>query len=126
MHRAYMHEELGQRWQAPSPGNDGRIPTEALGMPISDALASQMAAIDIADTLPRANHVTVLCTRDSAEMQRLRSQWELCPALRWIDVIGGTSWNSDAALNSALVPAKEIATIVSGVTECSPRSRGAD
>lgn len=125
MHRAYMNEELGERWQTPSPSG-GLFPTEALGMPISDALASQMAAIDIAATLPRANHVTVLSTRDSADLQRLRSQWEACPALDWIDVIGGTSWNSDAALNSALVPAKEIATIVSGVTKCSPRSRGAD
>lgn len=126
MHRAYMNEELGQRWKAPSPGDGARIPAEALGMPISDVLASQMAGIDIAATLPRANHVTVLSTRDSADMQRLRSQWEACPALDWIDVIEGTSWNSDAALNSALVPAKEIATIVSGVTKCSPRSRGAD
>lgn len=125
MHRAYMNEELGQRWRAPPPG-DGGFPAEALGMPISHALASQIADIDIAATLPRANHVTVLSCRDSADMQRLRSQWEACPALRWIDVIGGTSWNSDAALNSALVPAKEIATIVSGVMECSPQSRGAD
>lgn len=126
MHRAYMNEEMGERWRTPSLGDDTRFPPEALGMPISDSLASQMADIDIAGTLPRANHVTVLSTRDSADMERLRSQWEACPALRWIDVIGGTSWNSDAALNSALVPAKEIATIVSGVMECSPQSRGAD
>lgn len=125
MHRAYMNEELGERWQAPSPGDGGRFPAEALGMPISDSLASQMADLDIADTLPRANHVTVLSTRDSAEMKRLRKHWEACPALRWIGVIEGTYWNSDAALNSALVPAKEIATIVSEVMECSPRSRGA-
>lgn len=126
MHRAYMNEELGKRWQAPSPGDGSRFPAEALGTPISDALATQMAGIDIAGTLPRTPHVTVLSTRDSADMAQLRSQWKACPALRWIDVVEGTSWNSDAALNSALVPAKEIATIVSGVMECSPRSRGAD
>lgn len=125
MHRAYMNEELGERWHAP-PNDGGRFPAEALGMPVGDSLASQMAGIDISATLPRANHVTVLSTRDSADMQRLRSQWAACPALRWIGVIEGTSWNSDAALNSALVPAKEIATIVSEVMECNPRSRGAD
>jgi hypothetical protein len=95
-------------------------------MPISATLAAQMAGIDIAPELPRTRHITVVSTRDSTQMQRLRTLWQPCPALRWIDVMEGTTWNSDAALNSALVPAREIASIVTGVMECSPQRRGAD
>jgi pimeloyl-ACP methyl ester carboxylesterase len=126
MHLAYLKEELGQR--ADPHRNDGgkRFPTEALGMPISDSLAAQMAGIDIALTLPRTRHTTVISSRPSADMERLRSEWKACPALRWTDVLEGGSWNSDAALNSAVVPAREIASIVTGVMECNPQSRGAE
>jgi pimeloyl-ACP methyl ester carboxylesterase len=125
MHSAYLNEELGRRSGA-SGANDGQVPTEALGTPIGPVLAAQMAEIDIARSVPTTRHVTVISTRDSAEMQRLRSLWRPCPGLRWIDVMEGTTWNSDAALNSALVPAREIASIVTGVMECSPQRRGAD
>jgi len=126
MHSAYLNEELGPRAKVPSGRNGKNVPTEALGTPISAALAAQMAAIDIALTVPRTRHTTVVSTRDSQDMQRLRTLWQSCPALRWIDVVEGTTWNSDAALNSALVPAREIASIVTGVMECSPQRRGAD
>jgi pimeloyl-ACP methyl ester carboxylesterase len=125
MHAAYLNEELGRADFQPG-GNGGGFPAEALGMPISPTLAAQMAGIDIAPELPRTRHITVVSTRDSAQMQRLRTSWQPCPALRWIDVMEGTTWNSDAALNSALVPAREIASIVTGVMECSPQRRGTD
>lgn len=124
MHLAYMNEELGQRTIATPGEGDRHFPTEALGMPISDALATQMAGIDIATRLPPTRHITVINSRASTDIERLRSAWQDCPALRWTDVIESSSWNSDAALNSALVPAKEIASIVTGVMECSPQSRG--
>lgn len=126
MHLAYLKEELGPRADARRDDGGNHFPAEALGMPISESLAAQMAGIDIALTLPRSRHTTVISSRPSDDMERLRSQWKACPALRWIDVIEGSSWNSDAALNSALVPAREIASIVAGVMECSPQSRGAD
>lgn len=122
MHRAYMREELGaERWHDPA-GSDqtAAFPSEALGVPVSALLAAEIAAIDIAEPPPRTPHVTVVCTRNSPESERLRSHWAPCPALGWIDVVEGTSWNSDAALNSALVPAKEIAAIVSRIRGCSP------
>jgi pimeloyl-ACP methyl ester carboxylesterase len=127
MHAAYMNEELGRRADAATPaGNGEHLPVEALGTPIGAVLAAQMAAIDIAQAAPQTRHTTVISTRDSQDMQRLRTLWGSCPALRWIDVMEGTTWNSDAALNSALVPAREIASIVTGVMECSPQRRGAD
>ena len=126
MHAAYLNEELGRRANTVPKGNGKDLPAEALGTPISATLAAQMAAIDIALAVPRTRHATVISTRDSQDMQRLRTLWRPCPALRWIDVVEGTTWNSDAALNSALVPAREIASIVTGVMECSPQRRGAD
>ncbi|MGH8060919.1 MAG: alpha/beta fold hydrolase, partial [Pseudoxanthomonas sp.] len=126
MNAAYLKEELGQHANAHSDDGGKRFPTEALGMPISDSLAAQMAGIDIAPTLPRTRHTTVINSHPTTDTERLRSQWKACPALRWIDVIESSSWNSDAALNSALVPAREIASIVAGVMECSPQSKGAD
>ncbi|MET1161902.1 MAG: alpha/beta fold hydrolase [Pseudoxanthomonas sp.] len=126
MHLAYMNEELGTPSDTSAVRNVNGFPAESLGMPISAALAAQMAGIDIALDPPRTRHTTVVSTRDSADLQRLRAQWQSCPDLRWIDVMEGTIWNSDAALNSALVPAREIASIVSGVMECSPHNRGAD
>ena len=127
MHITYLNEELGSRARPSSNGNgDGDIPSEALGMPISTVLAAQMAVVDLTSALPRTKHISVISTRTSPDIQQLRAQWQACPGLRWIDVVNGTTWNSDAALNSALVPAREIASIVSGVMECSPQSRGAD
>lgn len=129
MHTAYLKEELGRPAElrsGASPGDGGRFPSEALGMQISDSLALQMAGIDLAPVPPRAKHTTILSTRNSPDMERLRSQWRDCPGLRWVDVVEGTTWNSDAALNSALVPAREIALIISGVMECNPHRRGAD
>ncbi len=124
MHLAYMNEELGQRAVAAADEGGRRFPAEALGMPISDALAAQMADIDIATHLPPTRHITVINSRPSTDIERLRTAWQDCPALRWIDVMESSPWNSDAALNSALVPAKEIASIVTGVMECSPQNRG--
>lgn len=126
MHITYLNEELGTRASARSNGDSSGVPAEALGTPISPALAAQMAGIDLTFALPRTKHISVINTRTSPDIQQLRVQWQACPGLRWIDVVEGTTWNSDAALNSALVPAREIASIVSGVMECSPQSRGAD
>lgn len=131
MHRKYMDEELGLQWRHSSPQDPDARPTEALGMPISRALAADIEGIDIADSMPADSmpdvpHITLVSTRNTVEEARLRSAWATCPAWSPIDVNEGTSWNSDAALNSALVPAKEIAAIVSRIRECSPHSRGAD
>jgi alpha-beta hydrolase superfamily lysophospholipase len=121
MHCTYMREELGQgRWKESAQHSAQQTPTEAMGMPISGALAAEMEAIDIACTPPRATHTTVITTQDPGKYSRLRAKWDGCPGLRWLDVMDGSSWNSDAALNSALVPNKEIAAIVSRIKECSP------
>lgn len=120
MHAAYLREELGGSYRpgpAPAPG---QFPTEALGMAISPRLAADIAGIDLAADAPAAPFTTILRTRQSQESARLFSRWAECPAIRWIDVVEGSSWNSDAALNSALVPAREIAAIVSRIKECSP------
>ena len=121
LHDTYMRDELGHgRSQRHAQDAAPRIPTEVLGMPVSEALASGIAGIEITANPPRTTHSTVISTPDSGKYDALRAEWTDCPGLRWVDVVDGTSWNSDAALNSALVPNKEIAAIVSRIKECSP------
>ena len=38
----------------------------------------------------------------------------------WIDVEGSSAWNSDAALNSAIVPMNEILAVISRIEGCHP------
>jgi pimeloyl-ACP methyl ester carboxylesterase len=118
MHRTYMRQELGMDWDA-GPVSAGGFPREALGAPIPEALAAELAAIDLSAEEPRTEHVTVFSTSTSGATDRLRRR--LAPATtRWIDLPGSPSWNSDAALNAQVVPMEIVQAVVARVEELSP------
>lgn len=110
-HRAYLTEELGR---APT-GVD-----EALGTPITPALAAGLSGIDLAAQPPQAEQLTVLRARDDEALARLRAARPEGPGVRWMADPAADVWDSDAALNAAVVPAASIAAIVARVREVSP------
>ena len=64
---------------------------------------------------------TVICSRRSAEMARLHAAWTAAhPAVHWIDVDASQAWNSDAALNAAVVPINEVLALVDRIKTCHP------
>jgi pimeloyl-ACP methyl ester carboxylesterase len=115
MHAAFMREDLLD-W-APGP-NAGK---EALGFPISPELRAAISAIDLAGAParhPRTRRLTVVASRQTAEIDRLRKAipgWEI-PS-RWLDVATSSPWNSEEAMNSALVPIDVLDAIVARIQE---------
>lgn len=119
-HRCYMRGELGAMgWQDRLRVDANGVPDEALGIPISTELAAGIAAIDLTRSLPSAEHVTVVCTRGTPDMAKLRERWSAFGAVRWLDMPASVSWNSDAALNSATVPIDVVQAIVARIEESS-------
>ncbi len=118
-HRAYMREEMG-------PGRADRLrvgargtPVEVLGTPISDALAAELAALDLAaGAAPAAEQITLLTTRTTPEIERLRPR--LPASARWLEMNESPAWNSDAALNAMTVPMDIVRAIVARIEETSP------
>lgn len=118
-HRAYMRHELGADWNDDLAISAAGFPREALGVPISDGLAAELAAIELAAEELRTEHVTVLSTSPAPALDRLRQR--LAPATtRWIDLPGSPSWNSDAALNAQVAPMEIVQAVVARVEELSP------
>jgi pimeloyl-ACP methyl ester carboxylesterase len=119
MHRSYMRQEMGSmEWQDRLQVRADGVPTEALGSPISDALAAELAAIDLAAEELRTEHVTVIRTRDG--LGRLRERLEGAPTCRWIELPSSAAWNSDAALNATVVPMDIVQAVVARIEELSP------
>lgn len=115
-HRAYLLAETGRA----APAADGP-PTEALGMPITPALRAGLDAIDLAALPPPAPLATVVATRRTPDLQRLRAAWSAGPApAHWIDIDAPDAWNSDAALNAAVVPIDEVLAITARLQACHP------
>ena len=108
-HAAYMREEIGPSWQDRTRKHPSGAPAEAFGAPISRALADEISAIDLAGTQPAADHISVVSTKSSAESERLRAS---LPHAKWIEMTGTTAWNSDAALNSMIVPMEVVQTLL--------------
>lgn len=116
-HRAYMRSEVGDDWSDRLRVVDG-VPDEALGTPIGAVLGDQIAAIDLAATPLRAEHVTVLTTRPTPGLDRLRQR--LPAATRWIEMAQSAAWNTDAALNAMTVPMDIVQALSARIEETSP------
>jgi uncharacterized protein len=120
-HRSYMREEIGEHWEDRSPVSPTGAPTEALGTPIGTALAAELGAIDLAATELRTDHVTVIGTSHTkAASARLRERLPESPSVRWVDLPDSAAWNSDDALNAAVVPMDVVQAMVARVEEVSP------
>jgi hypothetical protein len=115
-HRSYMHEELGPAWRERPLVRDNNTPTEALGTPISAALAAELAAIDLA-AAPIVSRCTVVTTKPAPGSERLRAH--LARSAQWIELSDTTTWNSDAALNAMVVPMSIVQAIVARIEQSS-------
>jgi len=116
-HRAYMRLEIGDHWPDRL-AMIGDLPVEALGQPIGAGLGGQLAAIDLAAEAPATEQVTVITTRMTAELERLRPR--LPASARWLELAESAAWNSDAALNAMTVPMEIVQAIVARIEETSP------
>lgn len=119
-HAAYLRGELGDGWNDRRARHADGSPTEALGTPIGADLAGALRALDLAGTRPSAEQLTILPPRDAAQGARLRAALPPGAAVRWLDGVRSSSWDSDAALNAAVVPAEEIAALVARIEETCP------
>jgi len=117
-HRAYMRAEIGNGWQDRLQISADGTPAEALGAPIGAVLGAQIAAIDLAAVAPGADQVTVITTRITPEIERLRLH--LPASTRWLELAESPAWNSDAALNAMTVPMDVVQAIVARIEETSP------
>jgi uncharacterized protein len=117
-HRAYMRDEMEALWRDRLPTRADGTPVEALGAPVGDALAAQLGAIDLATTVPSAEQTTLLTTRTTPEVARLRAR--LPTSARWLQLDESPAWNSDAALNAMTVPIDIVRAIVARIEETSP------
>ena len=122
-HRHYLREEMGEagwdetaRFRVSAEG----YPSEALGTPISSALAAELAAIDLRKDAPDAELLTVITTRDTPELGQLAQAIGARSSARWLSLPGSAAWNSDAALNAATVPMDIVQAIVSRIEETIP------
>jgi pimeloyl-ACP methyl ester carboxylesterase len=117
-HRAYMRMEMGPaRADRLRTRADG-TPLEALGAPIGDELAAQLGAIDLAAGAPSAELTTLLTTRTTPELERLRSR--LPASARWTQMNESPAWNTDAALNAMTVPMDIVRALVARIEETAP------
>ena len=117
-HRASMREEL-PAWEDRLVLADG-IPNEAFGMPIGAALGAELAAIDLASEDLSGTNLTVISTKETPAMARLRARLGDSPFVRWIDMPASVAWNSDAALNAAVVPMDIVQALVKRVEDVAP------
>jgi pimeloyl-ACP methyl ester carboxylesterase len=117
-HGSYMREEIGDGWVDRLQVAADGTPAEALGTPVGPRLGSQIAAIDLSATAPAAEQVTVISTRMTPELERLRPR---LPAwTRWLEMADSPAWNADAALNAMTVPMDIVRAIVGRIEEVSP------
>lgn len=121
MHRSYLREEMGEMdWQDRLRVSPEGVPAEALGTPISATFGAELGALDLAAYELRSDYVTVVATSDRGPIARLRQRLPDSPSARWLDVPSSAAWNSDAALNAAVVPMDVVQAVVARVEEVSP------
>lgn len=117
-HRAYMRDEV-HGWIDRLPVSPDGIPAEALGTAIPPALAEALAGIELDAEPIAADLVTVVHTGgNDAGLDRLRAR--LPAATRWVSITGSAAWNSDAALNNAIVPMDIVNALVARIEETIP------
>lgn len=119
-HQSYMRSEL-PTWRDRRPTSADGDPTEALGTPIPDELRSAMAAVDLTKLDLPCDEITVVSTQRGPDVDALRKHLDRnAGRVTWLDVRPDTAWNSDEALNSAVIPKNVVDTLVSRVQAVSP------
>ena len=113
VHATFMRGDL-QNWNPPPDGV-----TETLGFPLSLELRTEMSSVDLAAAparRPRARQLTVVASRPSAEQDRFKKAiagWDV-PS-RWLEITTSSPWNSEEAMNAALIPMDVLEAIVARI-----------
>jgi uncharacterized protein len=113
MHAAFMRDDLAG-WK---PGVDAG--SEALGFPLGTELRGAMGALDLAAAparRPRTRQLTVVASRQAPDLDRLKEAigaWDI--PTRWEAITTSSPWNSEEAMNSALVPMDVLETIIARI-----------
>ena len=115
-HRDYMRAELGDA----APTDSGAPLQEVLGTPLTSELRAELSAIDLAAAMPASAATTVLSTQTGADTERLRAAWRSDTRVHWLDLEPSAAWNSDAALNAAIVPMRELLALIARIEACHP------
>jgi hypothetical protein len=120
-HRQFMGEEMADvGWHDTLRVDINGVPDESLGTTITPRLAGELIEVDLVSTPPLADHITVICTRETSSMARLRASIASLHTTRWLDIQPSADWNSDSALNNATVPLDIVQTVVARIQEVSP------
>jgi pimeloyl-ACP methyl ester carboxylesterase len=118
-HVRYMESELGRPLTPPA---EDFVPREALGHPLSERMIQELSKLHLVERPSWGDHVklNVLWTGEtSPEARALRAT--LSEPGAWLDVASSTPWNSDAALNSAVVPMDVIEAAISVIQPSTSR-----
>lgn len=120
-HDEYMRSELGAAaWARRSPQRP-EMPSEALGMPISSRLLAELESIDLTKEESLAEQITVVSTSgDEPQLDALRGRLTALRNTKWLSLTSRTPWNSDAVLNSQVVPMDIIERIIARIEESCP------
>lgn len=119
MHVDYLRGELPEGARV-APTDD-----EALGLPLPAALRADLAAVDLGGGQPawRAKQVAVFASEEDDDVRRLRAQLLVaatptshhpCPQ--------AAVWNSDRALDAALIPGDVLAAMVARMSVGGPEA----
>lgn len=115
-HRTYLREEFGSAYQDRLRVRSDGSPTECLGVPIGDDLAAAMARIDLTTTSPGADLVTLVTTRRTPDLDRLRAR--LPDGVRSIEV--APAGDGETSFFAMVVPSEGIRAIVARIEEVTP------
>jgi pimeloyl-ACP methyl ester carboxylesterase len=120
-HDEYMRGEVGDAtWSRRAPRRT-ETPSEALGMPISATLASELRGIDLTKETLQAEQITVVSTStDEPRLDALRDRLSAQRNATWLPVTSRTPWNSDAVLNSQVVPMDILERLIARIEESCP------
>lgn len=120
-HRQYMKEEMGAAgWRDTLEVSAEGFPSEALGVPLSPRLTSEIAGVELAKESLNSDLVTVVASTTSPDLERWRGSLGSGAAVKWIATQGSAAWNSDAALNAATVPMDIVQALLSRIEETIP------
>lgn len=117
-HRQHLESELSQL--APSQVPPSVAPREVLGHPLSSGFAQALQRVELAALQWPAEHVSVICTQENDRVRRLRDRLTTHAQCEWVALTSSAAWNSDAALNDAVVPMDVVEAVVASIRRVSP------
>lgn len=117
-HRRHLESELPE--QGESVRSLSVPPAEVLGHPLSPQFAEALRQLELTELRWPVEHLSVISTQDPDRVRPLRERLSTHPQCEWLGLTASAAWNSDAALNDAVVPMDVLETVVASVRRSSP------